>query len=184
MESKDSGRTPKEKCDAMSPVDVNTAEVKRLGQGTGFRQRVVEWLEQKGIFRTYRNTDTGWDIRFSRGSTRDVMAHSAGDGKVALLEHAPVLIKNGVFLETARKDGRGLESHIFAAKATIDGESGTIGMVVRQDSNGNRYYDHVISVGSGSRAETSLHAHTADGRLPDNPNSIHNILKKHLAVNT
>jgi len=169
--------------DALTPVYVSTTEVKTLGKGAEFRQRVIEWLAQKGVFGTYRNTDKGWDMRLSRGSARDVMAHSAGDGKVALLAHTPDLIKNGVYLDTTTKDD-GTISHIFAAKAIIDGEIGTIGIIVREDSNGNRYYDHMISVEIGDWAETSLRARTADGNPPNDPYNIHNILKKHLGVNS
>jgi hypothetical protein len=43
------------------------------------------------------------------------------DGKVALLEIVPELIKNGIFLETTSANDFGLDSHIFASKATIDG---------------------------------------------------------------
>lgn len=171
------------KFNALTPIEVKTSEIKTLGQGNGFRQRALEWLAQKDVFGVYRNIDKGWDIRFSKGSARDVMAHSAGDGKVALLAHAPDLIKNAVYLDTPTRDD-GTISHIFAAKAAIDGEIGTIGIIVREDSNGNRYYDHMISNEEGNRAETSLHAHTADGNPPEDPNNIHNIIKKHLGVNS
>jgi len=170
------------KFDAIAPIEVSTSDVKALGRGDGFRARVIGWLERKGVFGSYRNADKGWDIAFNRGSARDLMAHKAHDGKIALLEYVPYLIKNGIYLEPTLKNGK--FGHIFAAKAVIDGERSTIGIIIREDRNGKRYYDHMISVQKGGRAETGTHAHdTAAGNPPEDPNNIHNILKKHLGVN-
>ncbi len=169
--------------DALTPIEVNTSEVKALGRGKGFRQRVIKWLESKGAFGKYRNAHKGWDIDFNRGSARDVMAHKSHDGKVALLADVPDLIENGVYLEQTSKGGG--SSRIFAAKAVIDGELSTIGIVVHETREGQRYYDHMIQAQRGDRAETGTHAHnTAAENLPEDPNNIHNIIKKHLAVNS
>lgn len=168
------------KFDALQTLDVNTAEVKSLGRGEGFRQRVVGWLAQKDVFGEYRNRDKGWDIVFNNRGARNVMGHTAHDGKVALLEYAPDLIENGIYLETIPKRA-GLDSHIFAAKAVIDGEPSTIGIVVRDDGNGKRYYDHAIRIESGDRAEPSLRVQEATaGNPPEDPNTISNIVQRHL----
>jgi hypothetical protein len=166
--------------DALPTLDVSTAEVKSIGRGEGFRQRVIGWLAQKDVFGEYRNKDKGWDVTFNNRGARNVMGHTAHDGKVALLEYAPDLIENGIYLETIPKRA-GLDSHIFAAKATIDGEPSTIGIVVRDDGNGKRYYDHAIRVESGDRAEPSLRVQEATaGNPPDDPNTISNIVQRHL----
>ncbi len=116
---------------------------------------------------------------------RNVVAHGAGEGKVALLEHAPELIKNGIFLDTTH-DKAGKTSHIFAAKAVVDGELRTIGIVVHQDEFGKRYYDHAIRLNEMDlRAETiARKSDTTVPNPPDDPNSVYNILKKHLGVNS
>jgi hypothetical protein len=52
------------------------------------------------------------------------------------------------------------------------------------NSQENIYYDHAIRIESGDRAETSLRAtETTDGNLPENPNTLSNIVQKHLKVN-
>jgi hypothetical protein len=40
MENKDNGLTPKEKFDAMKPIEASSDEVRTLGYGGGFRRRV------------------------------------------------------------------------------------------------------------------------------------------------
>jgi len=174
----------RERFDALPMLEVNSTEVRSLGHGQGFTKRTLEWLTKKGVFGDYHNADKEWDITFNRTGARNVIGHDAGEGKIALLEHVPDLIENGIYLETVPQS-KGLDSHIFAAKATIDGRSSVIGFVVREDSNGKRYYDHAIRIESGDRAETSLRAtETTDGNLPENPNTLSNIVQKHLKVNS
>lgn len=170
--------------DTLQALAVNTSEVKSLGRGNGFRQRVIRWLEQKSVFGNHRNIEKGWDITISRKGARSVMAHDAQDGKVALLEHAPTLIKNGIYIDTIHKTNE-VDSHIFANKAKIDGELAIIGIVVREDVNGKRYYNHAIQIENGVQAESGIRARNTTARyLPKDPNSILNIVKKHLEVNT
>ncbi|MDR2592539.1 MAG: hypothetical protein LBC59_07015 [Chitinispirillales bacterium] len=170
--------------DALPSLEVSSEEVRTLGHGEGFLQRAINWLANKGVFGEYYNADVGWNISLNRTSARNVVSHSAGEGKVALLEHTPDLIKNGIFLETTMGDD-GKISHIFAAKATIDGVQYMVGFVVRETEFGMRYYDHAIRFENRGRAETRAHkSDTAVPILPESPNSISNILKKHLKVNS
>jgi len=166
--------------DALQTLEVNSTEVKSLGRGEGFKQRAIGWLTEKDVFGEYTNGDKGWDIIFNKKGARSVLGHNAGDGKVALLEHVPDIIENGVFLETiSKKDG--LDSHIFAAKATIDGVPSTVGFVVRDDVNGKRYYDHAIRVEDGHQAESRISAQESTSKnLPEDPNTISNIVQRHL----
>jgi hypothetical protein len=183
MGSRDSERSPKEKFDAMVPIDANSNGVRTLGHGDGFKARVLGWLEQKGIFGEYRNIDKLCSIEFNKKSARNVLGHSAGDGKVALLEHVPGLIENGIYLEkTVKEDGT--ISHIFAAKANLDGKPHIVGFVVRETTNGKRYYDHTIRVEEGWAETKTVQSDTAAANPPETPTSIYNILKKHLEVNT
>ncbi|MDR2504325.1 MAG: hypothetical protein LBD82_08125 [Deltaproteobacteria bacterium] len=67
----------------------------------------------------------------------------------------PQLIEHGVYLEKTAKTGK-LNSHIFAAKAMIDGKPYTVGFVVREDVNGKRYYDHALTeIMSEGRSDTA-----------------------------
>jgi hypothetical protein len=184
MENLDSGRTQKEKFDALSPVNVSSDEVRTLGHGEGFRRRVLDWIIKKDILKNYHNADKGWDITFNNRSVRNTAGHKAGEGKIALLKYVPDLIKNGIYLETTTKDG-GATSHIFAAKANLDGKPSIVGFVVREVENGKRYYDHTIRIEDEGWAEPrTRESDTTATEPPEAPTSVYNILKKHLGVNT
>jgi len=185
------------KFNALSSPRVSSFDVRNIQHGQGYIRRVIDWLNQKDVLGEYHNADKGWDIAFNNRSVRNVLNHDAGEGKVALLEYAPYLIENGVYITTTIKGGDGKyaeatpaeinntlisKSHIFAAKATIDGQNHTIGVVVREDSNGKRYYDHVIRIGDS--AEPRLRkSETASAILPEPLSTISNIVQKHLVVN-
>jgi hypothetical protein len=185
VESKDDVLTPKEKFDAMLPIVVNSGEARALGHGDGFHRRVLDWIVKKGILGDYRNTDKGWDIAFNNRSVRNTTGHKAGEGKVALLEHVPDLIKNGIYLKTTVK-GDGTTSYIFAVKAIIDGKPSVVGFVVRVvEGGGKRYYDHAIRYEDEGWAEPRTRkSDTTAPEPPETPNSVYNILKEYLGTNT
>jgi len=175
----------RKKFDALTPVAVSSNEVRALGHGDGFKSRVISWLKGKNdVLGCHYNVDKGWDVAFYAKNARTVMSHWAGEGKIALLEHVPELIKNGVYLDRTPQNKQ-LDSHIFAAKATIDNKPYIIGFVVRSDANGKRYYDHVIiSEEEGWTESRNRASETTARNLSKDPYSVYNILKKHLEVNT
>jgi hypothetical protein len=130
--------------DALPSPEVNSAEVGAIERGEGFVQRIFKWLEQKNVFGIHKNDETGWDVILNKTSAKSVIKHIGRDGKVALLKIVPQLINSGIYLETNPVNNDGLISHIFANKATIDGELYAIAYVVRQDYNNKRYYDHCL----------------------------------------
>jgi len=180
MKSKNNGQTPKEKFDAVEPIVVNSGEVRTLGHGNGFVKRVLDWLAKKSVLGDYHNADKDWEIAMDGSGVRSVLSHGAGEGKVALLEHAPGLIRSGIFLETTPLANNN-KSHIFAAKANLDGKPYVVGFVVRETNKGKRYYDHTIIVEEEGWADSwSRETDTAGANPPNNPTSVINILKKHL----
>ena len=139
-------RTPGEirgRLDAQSAVSIESADIQGMPKGAGFSNRVAERLEKKNVFGKHENSDTGWkDVEFDKRSVVRVMVHNSEAGKAALMEQAPKLIEQGTYLETTRINNEGLDSHVFAVKATIDGTEHLVGFSVRQDFNGKRYYNH------------------------------------------
>ena len=133
--------------DALPSPEVSSEAVRNIPvAGGGYVSRIVDWLKSMGVLGQYKNDETGWDnIAVCRTSVKSVVHHGAGVGKIALLEAAPALIKNGVYLETNPKNDQRLTSHIFAGKATIDGTQYAVSFVVREDQNGRRYYDHSLT---------------------------------------
>jgi hypothetical protein len=180
--------------DVLSPVVVSSDEVRNIQhRDGGYIGRLVQWLQSKGVIGKYKNDETGWDnIAVNRASVKGVVFHGAKDGKIALLEVTPDLIRNGIYLETNPENKEGLISHIFTSKAVIDGVLYAIGYVVREDKNGRRYYDHELThikeidhldINAG-RNSIGTPQQTGPSANPAGKESVINILKKHLAVNT
>jgi hypothetical protein len=185
--------------DALPSPEVNSAEVGAIERGAGFAQRIIKWLEDKNVFGTYKNDETGWNIILNKTSVKNVIFHAARNGKVALLGMIPQLINNGIYLETNPINEKGLISHIFASKATIDKEPYAVTYVVREDKDGKRYYDHfLITVTALDQIKDQVPSYvhqqelsrvtviTITGRRKSQLAKplLPNILKKHLAVNT
>ena len=185
--------------DALPSSEVSSEAVRNIQTtGGGYISRIVEWLKSIGVSGQYKNDETGWDnIAVNRSSVKGVVFHGSGAGKIALLEVTPNLIKNGIFLETNPKNDKGLISHIFAAKATVDGVTYAVSYVVREDKNGRRYYDHSLTKIEaldhfGDQAPTQLTDRKSTGTpqltgpsaQPAGEETTVNILKKHLGVNT
>ena len=186
--------------DALPSPEVSSEAVRNIPHdGGGYIGRLVQWLQSKGVIGKYTNDETGWDnIVVNRSSVKSVTHHKAGDGKIALLEAVPDLIKNGIFLETNTKNDRGLVSHIFAGKTTVDSVPYAVCFVVREDVHGRRYYDHSLTKIetldrindqaptqlTGRASEGTQHSKSWPDATPTGETSTVNILKKHLGVNT
>ena len=196
----------------MPSLAVNSASVMGIfsakpeeSGGKSLTARIREWVASKNIFGTYVNDDTEMPIRFSKGSADHVSFHNAGPQKAALMEIAPDLIKNGIFLEKKTGKKRGSIEYFFAAKATIDGEPYAISFVARGNENEGLYYDHSLTkikaleqfdqapyksaregvpqVGRQEESATDSPA-MVPGGASDDERSLSNILKKHLRVNS
>ncbi|MDR1945869.1 MAG: hypothetical protein LBQ51_01700 [Desulfovibrio sp.] len=173
------------KFDALQPISVSSNTVLNLREGDKFMQRAVDWIQGKGLFGLYTNVDKRIDnIIFDESSVERVISHGARDGKIALLEVVPEMIKNGVFLETTDADTP-LKRHIFASRAIVDGMPYAIGFVVREDVNGRRYYDHSLTEMTALDKpwkESQTPSITARAN-PVNRESVSDIVRKHLGVN-
>lgn len=53
------------------------------------------------------------------------------------------MIKSAVHIQThTNPSNNSLTDHIFASKAIIDNQEYVVGLVIHEDANGKRYYDH------------------------------------------
>ena len=198
------------KFDALPSPEVSSDGIKaiyeissELTNGKSLTFRVKEWVKSISKFGKYTNDDTGWDINFNKTSADNVAAHGAGPQKMALMEAVPNLIETGIRLETIPKNNKGLETHVFAGKATIDGEEYGVSFAIREDNNGKRYYDHSLTKIEAldhldSRAPKAAEESSVESVRPQAPKTdtrpftagdsptgtLTNILKKHLGVNT
>ena len=56
----------------------------------------------------------------------------------------PRIIQSSIYLDSIQKKP-GLMSHIFANRIRLDGREYVVGFVLREDGNGNRFYDHELT---------------------------------------
>jgi len=71
-----------------------------------------------------------------------------GKEKIQSILVIPELIQNGIYLESDKAhnpDQIKMTSHFFAAKVEIDGKAITVGFVIKEDTNGKRFYDHELT---------------------------------------
>jgi len=114
------------------------------------RAKVIPWLDAQGYFRSdYVNDDTGWSgIAITQNGIINSLAHGSGPEKIQAFAALPEMMKHGVFIRTrpSRKDGqRDMKSHIFATKINIGDRAKLVGFVIKEDSNGRRFYDHELT---------------------------------------
>jgi len=101
------------KFDALASPEVSSAAIRTIRESStvpgsrNFASSVVDFLRQKHLFGKYRNNDTGWDdINIGSSTVKSIIHHGGRDGKIALIEAAPDLIRNGILLETNPKKQR------------------------------------------------------------------------------
>jgi len=169
--------------------ELHTASIYRKGvseTNREFKERIISRLENLGVFGTYVNKNTGWNIRFNSNDAKSVLGHSPREGKTALLQKVPQMIKNGIYLETTPKNQQGLSTDVFASRANIDGTDYAIVYGVRNDGNGRRYYDHnlvdvikVNEISSGARPSGLTAAYETTPHVA--PETLSDVLIKHLS---
>jgi hypothetical protein len=114
------------------------------------RAKVIPWMEAQGYFRDdYVNDYTGWDdIAITRNGVEESLQHFSGPEKIQAFAALPEMLKNGILIRTrpSNKEGqRDMKEHIFAAKVDIGDKQKLVGFVVKEDSNGRRFYDHELT---------------------------------------
>jgi len=114
------------------------------------RAKVIPWMETQGYFREdYVNDDTGWDnIAITQNGIINCIAHGSGPEKIQAFAAMPEMIRNGILIRTRPSDKEGqrdMKEHIFAAKVDIGDKSKLVGFVIKEDSNGRRFYDHELT---------------------------------------
>lgn len=114
-------------------------------QAKTLREAVKAWARErfpKGT--TTRNVDTGWDVRITPKGVRDSLSHGFDALLARSVPFIPQIIESGIHVDSIRKTPQ-LLSHIFAGKIRLDGQDYVVGFVLREDVNGNRFYDHELT---------------------------------------
>lgn len=133
---------------------------------------------------TVANADTGWGVQVTPRGITKTLSHGYDELLARSVPFIPQIIESGIHLDSIEKKP-GLMSHIFANKIRLDGQDYVVGFVLREDANGNRFYDHELTKIINP---DSLNA----DRFPDgsvvhaaraNRGDVMNILRERLGVN-
>ena len=93
---------------------------------------------------TVANADTGWGVQVTPSGIKASLHHGYDELLARSVPFIPQIIESGIHLDSIEKKP-GLMSHIFANKIRLDGQDYLVGFVLREDDNGNRFYDHELT---------------------------------------
>lgn len=166
-----------------APLTETPEQVKTL------REAVKVWARERfpnGT--TTTNVDTGWDVQITPKGVRDSLSHGFDALLARSVPFIPQIIESGIHVDSIRKTPQ-LLSHIFAGKIRLDGQDYVVGFVLREDVNGNRFYDHeltkIISPDWLVPGHPSNEGPSSEGSSGHRTNrgDVMNILRERLGVN-
>ena len=140
------------------------------------------------------NADRGWTVSITPKGIKDTLYHGFDEVLARSVPFIPRIIESGIYLDSIQKKP-GLMSHIFANRIRLDGQEYVVGFVLREDGNGNRFYDHELTQivdpdqlkpvkQREAAAELQTNQDTPQTTKPPvNQGAIMNILRDRLGVN-
>ncbi|MGF0009371.1 PLxRFG domain-containing protein [Desulfovibrio sp. SGI.102] len=93
---------------------------------------------------TVANADTGWRVQVTPSGIKASLHHGYDELLARSVPFIPQIIEGGIHVDSIRKTPQ-LLSHIFAGKIRLDEQDYVVGFVLREDVNGNRFYDHELT---------------------------------------
>lgn len=109
------------------------------------RTAVKQWAKENFSKDTViANADTGWQVQVTPKGIENSLSHGFDETLARSVPFIPQIIEGGVHVDSIRKTPQ-LLSHIFANKIRLDGQDYVVGFVLREDVNGNRFYDHELT---------------------------------------
>ena len=154
--------------------------------GKNLRKNIKEWAKANFSKDTaVSNADTGWKVQVNPRGITKTLSHGYDETLARSVPFIPQIIESGIHVDSIPKTSR-LMSHIFANKIRLDGQDYVVGFVLREDVNGNRFYDHELtkiinpdSLNADRLPETGSEVHAARANRGD----VMNILREKLGVN-
>lgn len=120
-------------------------EAETTGQRKALRAKLKKWAKDRFSGGTpVVNADTGWQAQVTPKGIEDSLSHGFDELLARSVPFIPQIIEGGIHVASIEKKP-GLMSHIFANKIRLDGQDYVVGFVVREDDNGNRFYDHELT---------------------------------------
>ncbi|WP_162273850.1 PLxRFG domain-containing protein [Desulfovibrio piger] len=153
------------------------------------RKAVYDWARTafpQGT--TVDNADTGWRVQVTPSGIKASLHHGYDELLARSVPFIPQIIEGGIHVDSIRKTPQ-LLSHIFAGKIRLDEQDYVVGFVLREDVNGNRFYDHeltkIISPDWLKPGHPSSEGPSSEGSSGHRTNrgDVMNILRERLGVN-
>lgn len=133
---------------------------------------------------TVANADTGWGVQVTPRGITKTLSHGYDELLARSVPFIPQIIESGIHLDSVEKKP-GLMSHIFANKIRLDGQDYVVGFVLREDVNGNRFYDHELTkiINPDSLNADRFPGGSVVHAARANRGDVMNILRERLGVN-
>ncbi|MGE9986007.1 hypothetical protein ACQRA4_10130, partial [Desulfovibrio sp. SGI.169] len=149
------------------------------------RKNLKKWAKENFSGKTtVPNADTGWEVRVTPKGIESSLSHGFDEPLARSVPFIPQIVESGIHVASAKKKA-GLMSHIFANKIRLDGKDYVVGFVVREDANGNRFYDHELTeiIDPGWLYQDHFQKKENWYTEPANRGDVMNILRDKLGVN-
>ena len=108
-----------------------------MNKESGWRQKVIDWALSI-LPNSVKMTDG--EVFITRSSLRNALAHGKGKLKLLSIPFIPKMLLNGVLFHKEKKDG--FYYFNYAHPFLFENEKHYGIIVVREDSNGKRFYDN------------------------------------------
>ncbi len=132
----------------MDAISIDSSAMGDSGDAVAMRQAGQrEFLKAKSraSVNPIRNRHDGRNIQLNLRGFREVRQHSADTRMMRLMPKIDTLLREAIPLwsspntDTRKRNIRGW--HVYGAKVDLDGESGYAKLLIREDANGNFFYD-------------------------------------------
>lgn len=148
------------------PIEVKGTELGTYTDIKELRQKVIDYYEKHLANTEVENPKLG-KVLFTKRGYKKPISFSGDERKLLLFPYLPEIIKNGEIVKE-EKDYRNRNNfdkiYLLKTSVFINKKEETVKVIIREDNNGNLYYDHTIDKGgtvssgykSGSRNTSSM----------------------------
>ncbi|MDQ7830272.1 MAG: hypothetical protein RDU30_00940 [Desulfovibrionaceae bacterium] len=182
----------KERFEAQEPVSLTGNEIADMSSEPldikALRQKAVDFVDSPNFRQEVVNQHDNSTIYITRNGVKGALSHGSGPEKIQAVAAVPDMLERAVpVFSGPHQDGSPGKRIIYAAKMRTPKKTFVVGLVVHEDVNGNRFYDHEMTeMGSLEEASSQRGAASREAKLgvPQPPqDSVMNIVRDALGVN-
>ena len=129
-------------------VEISGREIEEGADIKSYRKNAKEYGSR--LRGTYLNRDTGKRIAISMSGINEVLSHDASPSQFKSIAAIPQMVENGIYIES--RENEDIKKHpdvgsydYFVCGLKIGGADYTAKIVVANQRNGERYYDHKLT---------------------------------------